>query len=152
MNYQKTICFVCNDNKILSVMAQKLLQKQIGAGLSIKVESKGLLADGDEVDCMAKQVLAKHDILVGKRKSRQIGQGRSLINKLVITMDESQKQAFMQPNQVKCLGELVGGEDVVLPQCPAICDVENAFNVLSDYINKLAIILKGENGYDSACK
>ena len=85
------ICFVCTGNTCRSVMAERLMKKALKErGIAdIKVSSKGLKANGENIAENAKIVLKKYKASGANRKSVKLG--RIDDKTLYIVMTENMK-------------------------------------------------------------
>ena len=101
------ICFICTGNTCRSVMAERLLKKQLKKAqlMNIKVYSKGLRATGDNIAENAKKVLKKLGASSTNRKSLKLGK----IDKdmLYIVMNENMVP-YIQSSNVITMKNLIG--------------------------------------------
>lgn len=91
------VCFVCTGNTCRSIMAERLMKKILKEQKinDIKVSSKGIKANGENITENAKIVLKKLKALASNRKSVKLGK----INKetLYIVMTEQMKAYVRAP-------------------------------------------------------
>ena len=103
------ICFVCTGNTCRSVMAERLMKRDLKKLKikDIKVVSKGLNAKGENIAENAKFVLKKKGALASNRKSVKLGK---IDDKTIyVTMTESQKHQISS-KQVMSFKDLIGYE------------------------------------------
>jgi len=68
-----TICFVCSGNTCRSIMAERLLKKMVkGKMNNVKIISRGLFANGENITENAKVVLKENKALASDRKSMKL--------------------------------------------------------------------------------
>lgn len=94
------ICFVCTGDTCRSVMAERIMKKMLKEQniKDIKVTSKGLYANGENITQNAKNVLKKMKYLAVDRKSVKLKKIDS--QTLYITMTENQKQKLNCENSI----------------------------------------------------
>ncbi len=101
------ICFVCTGNTCRSVMAERLMKKAIKDGKveNIKVSSRGLRANGENIANNAKIVLKKYKASSANRKSVKLGKidGQTLY----VVMTERMKE-YVLSKQVMSMKDLIG--------------------------------------------
>ena len=108
MSKEIKICFVCMGNTCRSIMAERLLkfflkQNKIN---SLKVLSKGLCANGENIAENAKQVLKEYGALSKDRKSVRLKKIEQDV--LYIAMTENIKSQIN--GKVICVRDLIGEE------------------------------------------
>lgn len=123
------ICFVCTGNTCRSIMAERLMKKQLKAKnvKDVKVISRGLNATGENITQNAKLALKNFNALASNRKSIKLGK---IDNKTVyVTMTDAQKNKI-NSKQVISFTDLIGHEivdpygqdlDTYLDCCNQIC-------------------------------
>lgn len=101
------ICFVCTGNTCRSIMAERIAKKLLKSeNLSgIKVLSRGLRANGDNISENAKLVLKKHHASSANRKSVKLGKIDK--NTLYVVMSNFTKMTFGSP-KVLSFEDLIG--------------------------------------------
>ena len=104
------ICFVCTGNTCRSIMAERLMKRIMKERKieDVKVFSKGLKANGENIAENAKVVLKKYKALSSNRKSVKLGKVDKSM--LYIVMTESMK-AYINAPLVLSIRDLIG-EDV----------------------------------------
>ena len=107
------VCFVCKGNTCRSVMAERLMKKMLKQQKmeEIKVSSKGVFANGENITENAKLVLKKFKALSSNRKSLKLGKIDK--NTLYIVMTENLKP-FVKAPKLLSMKDLIG-EDVLDP-------------------------------------
>lgn len=92
------ICFICTGNTCRSIMAERILKKEIKDKkiVGIKVSSRGLAANGDNIADNAKKALKKLKASSANRKSMQLKKVDK--DTLYVTMTEKQKEFFEGAN------------------------------------------------------
>ena len=129
------ICFVCTGNTCRSVMAERIMKKQLKTlGVKdIKVSSKGLNATGENIAENAKVTLKAHGCLASNRKSVQL---KKVDAKTVyIAMTDAHK-AHIASKQVISFSELIGRE-VLDPYGQGVDVYMACFDTLSQGIQVL---------------
>ena len=103
------VCFVCTGNTCRSVMAERIMKKKLkDFGIKdIKVNSKGIYANGENISENAKNVLKQMNISSANRKSVKLGKIDK--NTLYVTMTDSQKQMIKSDNVIS-FKSLIGKE------------------------------------------
>lgn len=129
------ICFVCTGNTCRSIMAERLMKSMLKKGkiTDIKVSSKGLKANGDNIAENAKIVLKKFKALSSNRKSVKLGK----IDKqtLYVVMTENMKPYVQAPLKLS-MKDLVG-YDIVDPYGMGEEEYEKTAQQLQDAIECL---------------
>ena len=101
------ICFVCTGNTCRSIMAERLMKKYLKDNKlqDIKVSSRGLRANGDNIAENAKKTLKKLKASSANRKSIKLGK----IDKdtLYIVMSENMKNQI-KTNKIITMKSLLG--------------------------------------------
>ena len=107
------ICFVCTGNTCRSVMAERLMKKKLKTKKipDVRVCSKGLYANGENINDNAKVVLKEYKALASNRKSQQLKKTDN--ETLYIAMTEGMKDKI-KAKKVITIKSLVGN-DVIDP-------------------------------------
>ena len=107
------ICYVCTGNTCRSIMAERLMKKLLKDNKikDVKVSSRGLKANGDNISQNAKKVLKKLHASSTDRKSIKLGKIDK--NTLYIVMNESMKKDI-DSNKLISMHDLIG-EDIIDP-------------------------------------
>ena len=94
------ICFVCTGNICRSIMAERIMKKLLKEQVikDIKVSSRGIFANGDNISQNAKVTLKKMGFSSSNRKSVKLGKINK--NTLYVTMTENQKQMIRSDNVI----------------------------------------------------
>lgn len=102
-----TICFVCTGNTCRSIMAERLMKKHIKQNkiADVKVISRGLKANGDNITENAKVVLKKHKALASNRKSVKLGKIDK--NTLYVVMNNDMKK-YINSKKILSFEDLLG--------------------------------------------
>ena len=139
------ICFICTGNTCRSVIAEKLLIKELKArGLdNVKVTSAGVAANGEDATENTKKVLKEHGITVRSRKSKGLKKTDS--KTLYITMGEVHKQ-YVKAERVVAFGEFVGCTDISDPHGQTLEVYRTVANIIKSYVKQLADKLEFEIG------
>ena len=107
------ICFVCTGNTCRSIMAERLMKKCLKDKniKDIKVSSRGLKANGENISENAKKVLKKLKASSANRKSVKLGK----IDKdtLYVVMNENMKN-YIASKKIITMKDLIG-EDILDP-------------------------------------
>lgn len=107
------ICFVCTGNTCRSIMAERLMNKHLKDHKiqDVKVSSRGLRANGENIAENAKRVLKRLRASAANRKSVKLGK----IDKdtLYIVMNENMKNQI-NSSKIITMKSLIG-EDIVDP-------------------------------------
>lgn len=103
------VCFVCTGNTCRSIMAERLMKKDLKdlKIKDIKVSSKGIKANGDNIAENAKLALKKFGALASNRKSVKLGKIDE--HTIYVTMTDAQK-SFIKSKQVMSFKDLTGKE------------------------------------------
>ncbi len=103
------ICFVCSGNTCRSIMAERLLKKQLKENKieGVKVLSRGLHCNGENISEQAKAVLKEFKASASNRKSVKL----SKIDKdaLYIVMDERMK-GYVKSKKLISIKDLIGND------------------------------------------
>ena len=107
------ICFICSGNTCRSVMAERLTKKYIKENQlnDLKVLSRGLQSNGENIAENAKKVLKKHKALSSNRKSVKLGKIDK--NTLYVVMNNNMKK-FINSSRVLSFEDLIG-EPIIDP-------------------------------------
>ncbi len=102
-----TICFVCTGNTCRSIMAERLMKKHIKQNniADVKVISRGINANGENITENAKKVLKKYKALASNRKSVKLGKIDK--NILYVVMNNNMKK-FVNSNKLLSFEDLTG--------------------------------------------
>jgi len=103
------ICFVCTGNTCRSIMAERLMKRDLKR-LKIKdisVSSKGLKADGENIAENAKQALKHKGALSSNRKSVKLGK---IDPKTIYVAMTEQHKVLINSKQVISFKDLLGHE------------------------------------------
>ena len=100
-----TICFVCTGNTCRSIMAERLMKKHIKQNniADVKVISRGINANGENITENAKKVLKKYKALASNRKSVKLGKIDK--NILYVVMNNNMKK-FVNSNKLLSFEDL----------------------------------------------
>ena len=103
------ICFVCTGNTCRSIMAERLMKKMLKDRKieDVKVSSRGLNANGENITDNAKQTLKAFGSSSSNRKSVKLGKIDQ--NTTYVTMTEAQKN-YLNSENVISYKELLGYE------------------------------------------
>ena len=103
------ICFVCTGNTCRSVMAERLMKKELKIKKikDVKVCSKGLNAKGENIAENAKLALKEMEALSSNRKSQKLSKIDA--HTIYVTMTNSQKN-MINSKQVMSFDDLIGVE------------------------------------------
>lgn len=99
------ICFVCSGNTCRSIMAERLMKKILKTRKisDVKVFSKGLYANGENITDYAKRVLKMHKALSSNRKSVKLKKIEKDTLYIVMTQEMKQKLATDKVLTMKAL-------------------------------------------------
>ncbi len=101
------ICFVCTGNTCRSIMAERLMKKQLkGLGIKdINVCSKGVKATGENIAENAKLTLKKMGALASNRKSVKLGK---IDPKTIYVVMTENHRSYVKSDKVISFKELIG--------------------------------------------
>lgn len=101
------ICYVCTGNTCRSIMAERLMKKELkNKGLKdVKISSRGIFAKKENITPQAQATLKKLKAASSNRKSIKLGKTQK--DTLYVVMTEEMK-AFVKADKVIAMKQLIG--------------------------------------------
>ncbi|MDD4100359.1 MAG: Sua5/YciO/YrdC/YwlC family protein [Candidatus Cloacimonetes bacterium] len=144
------VMFVCTANICRSPIAEHLFRRMVhSAGLSISVDSSGLLDGGHMISISSMQLLVESGIKeASEHVSKRITPQMVSASRLVLTMEERQRDFLQKQNpdsasKIMTLNEITGMDgDIADPFGSDIENYRKTYTIIEERLNTLLTMIK----------